>query len=151
MKILIANLPGEVTELELLDLLKPYHKRDDLRLQIVDQTTRDSTHQYYAIADIGHERLAAKAVKKLNGKKLRDRTLRLREFHHRCYSNERRALGWRDRPWNFRERRLLERRRQTRKMGDDLDALFGAEDSSGSGIRVREIQVNAKRDSTRKN
>ena len=125
MKILIANLPPGITELELLDLLKPYHKREGLLLQIIDQKSEDGTHHLYAIADIHHERLAVKALKKLDGKPLRSNKLCLREFQHRTYSNERRALGWRNRAWNAKERRLRERRRQTWQQVDDLDRLFG--------------------------
>jgi RNA recognition motif-containing protein len=146
MKILIANLPCEVTEPELLELLKPYHKRDGLRLQIVGQAPEDPSREFYAIADINHERLAEKAVKKLNGKMLRGRKLRLREFQHRSYSNERRALGWRNRAWNAKERRLEERRRQTQKSGDPLDAVLGKEESSG--IRVHEIRIAGKTDNS---
>lgn len=150
MKILIVNLPPRITELELLDLLKPYHKRDGLHLQIVDQSRDDGIHHYYAVADIQHERLAAKAIKKLQGKMLRSSELRLREFQHRSYSNERRALGWRNRAWNARERRLKERRRNTRQHADELDALFGVGSSSNSGIELDEIRITAYRDITRK-
>ncbi len=148
MKILIANLPPRITELELLDLLKPYHKRGGLDLQIVDQACDDGLYHYYAVADIHHERLAAKAIKKLHGKTLRNNELRLHEFQHRSYSNERRALGWRNRTWNARERRLKERRRNTRQYGDELDALFGM--GSNSGIELDEIRVTAYQDMTRK-
>lgn len=150
MKILIANLPPRITEQELLDLLKPYHKRDGLHLRIVDQACDDGIHHYYAVADIHHERLAAKAIKKLHGKMLRSSELRLREFQHRNYSNERRALGWRNQTWNARERRLQERRRNTRQHADELDALFGMASSSNSGIELDEIRITAYRDITRK-
>ncbi|MCA1805874.1 MAG: hypothetical protein LC646_11190 [Xanthomonadaceae bacterium] len=150
MKILIANLAFGVTELELLELLKPYHKRDDLRLQIVDKASQDSNESLYAIAEINHERLAAKAVKKLDGKLLRGRELRLREFQHRCYSNERRALGWRNRAWNAKERRMRERRRQVQRQRDELDALFGSNPAAKSGIELREIRVRAKPDKAHK-
>ena len=150
MKILIANLPPRIMELELLELLKPFHKRDGLHLQVVDQTAEDGTHHYYAVADILHERLATKAIKKLQGKMLRGFQLRLREFQHRSYSNERRALGWRNRPWNAKERRLKERRRQTRKQVDELDELFAREAMDESGIEIEEIRVTAYRDMSRK-
>lgn len=150
MKILIANLPPRITELELMELLKPYHKRDGLRLHIVDQTTEDGIHHYYAIADISHERLAEKALKKLNGKMLRSSELRLREFQHRSYSNERRALGWRHRPWNSKERRLKERRRQTTKLVDELDELFAREARGESDVDLDEIRITGYRDLSRK-
>ena len=150
MKILIANLPPRITELELLDLLKPYHKRDGLRLQVVDQICDDGVHHYYAIADILHERLAAKALKKLNGKMLRSCELRLREFQHRNYSNERRALGWRNRPWSAKERRLMERRRQTRQHIDELDELFSRELITCTEIELEEIRVTAYRNMPQK-
>jgi hypothetical protein len=149
MKILIANLPPRITELELLELLKPYRKRDGLHLQIVDQTSADGVHHYYAVADLSHERLAEKALKKLNGKLLRSSQLRLREFQHRNYSNERRALGWRNRAWSAKERRLKERRRQTRQQVDELDELFSGEAVS-SAVEVDEIRITAHGDLSRK-
>jgi hypothetical protein len=81
---------------------------------------------------------------------LRSSALRLREYHHRNYSNERRALGWRNRPWSAKERRLSERRRQTRVPVDELDELFSRESITCTEIELEEIRVTAYRDMSQK-
>ena len=139
MKIFITNLPSGTQEPDLRELLKPFYKAGGLRLQILSHAHEQGGHDIHAIVDITHERLAAKALKKLNGQSFQGRQLRLREFQHRSYSNERRALGWRNRPWKAKERRLGERRRQVRIEPGQFDEVFGI--NTTSGIRVHEIHV----------
>ncbi len=124
MEIFIGNLPAVVGKTELLLFFKGYYKRDGIDVRIVDEDTEGGEHHHYAVVTIEHERLAAKALKKLDGKPLKGHHLVIREFHHRSYGNERRAVGWRNRPWDGPERRKVDRRLKVKRDEPSSDALF---------------------------
>ncbi len=126
MEIFIDNLPRRVGQNDLLQFFKGYYKRNGIRIRIVDEETEAGEHHHYAIVDIDHERLAAKALKKLNGQSLGGYALRLREYQHRNYGNERRALGWRNRAWSGVERRKIDRRLKVKVEANKADELFDA-------------------------
>jgi hypothetical protein len=92
---------------------------------MVDQRLEDGGHTHFAVADFDSDKLALKAIKKLNGALLHGDKVMLREFIHRSYSNERRAVNWRDKPWDGQERRCDERRKKVAiKEKDDFDELL---------------------------
>ncbi len=111
MDVFVGNLAFNVTYTDLIGFFKGFSNK--MKLRIVDKRQDDGSKNRYAIATFISDKLALKAIKKLNGKVLRGERLVLREYFNRYYANERRALNWRDKPWNGVERRLSERRKQT--------------------------------------
>lgn len=110
MEVFVGNLTLNVTHTDLIGFFKGFSNK--MKLRIVDKRQDDGTRVRYAIAAFETEKLALKAIKKLNGKVLRGERLVLREYFNRYYANERRALNWRNKPWNGVERRQTERRKQ---------------------------------------
>lgn len=118
MDVFVGNLSPRTTLSDLVTFFKSFSS--DTRFQIHDKQFADGSRTRYAIASIEPDKLAQKAIKKLNGGYLHGNTVVLREFLYRSYNNERRAIGWRDRTWQGVERRDSERRRkqQTPKPAD---------------------------------
>ncbi len=127
MEVYVGSLNPQTTRNDVVGFLKSFAR--DARIQMVDQPLENNQRAYYAIADFDSDRLALKAIKKLNGGVLRGEKVTLREYFHRSYSNERRELHWRDRPWNSAERRAHERR---------LKVMPTAKDTDDFGIQVEE-------------
>ena len=122
MDVFIGNLAEKTTLNDLMKFFKGFAKK--ARFRMVDKKLEDGSRAYFAIAEFESEKLALKAIKKFNGGFLRGQYLVLREFVHRSYTNERRALNWRDKPWTGVERRKTERRKKVQpKQRDDFDAL----------------------------
>lgn len=123
MEVFIGNIAPNTTLNDVVSFLKGFAKK--ARIRMVNQRLEDGSHAFYAVADFDADKLALKAIKKLNGSTLHGDTVVMREFVHRSYSNERRAVNWRDRPWNGPERRRDERRKKAiAKQGDDFDDLL---------------------------
>lgn len=110
MEVYVGNLNLQTTRNDVVAYLKSFAR--DARIHMVDQTLENGSRAYYAVLDFDSDRLALKAIKKLNGGILRGEKVELHEYLHRSYSNERRALNWRDQPWGGLERRNHERRKK---------------------------------------
>jgi RNA recognition motif-containing protein len=122
MEVYIGNISPNTTLNDVVTFLKSFAKKT--RVRIVDHPLDTGGHARYALADFDTDKLALKAIKKLNGSVLRGNTVVMREFIHRSYSNERRAMNWRDKPWSGPERRQHERRQKVRaKEKDDFNDL----------------------------
>lgn len=123
MEVFIGNISPNTTLNDVVNFLKGFAKK--ARVRVVDHPLEDGGHSRYAIADFDAEKMALKAIKKLNGTLLHGQTVVMREFFHRSYNNERRAVNWRDKPWDGPERRKDERRKKIRvKEKDDFDELL---------------------------
>jgi RNA recognition motif-containing protein len=112
MEIFVGNLSSHVTEKELQRFFKGYDKQASFQ---VFKLICSSGTLYYGLADIEPDKLALKAVRKLNHKYLDGRHVILREFQYRAGNNDRRTLNWRTLPWQKVERRLNERRQKHKK------------------------------------
>jgi hypothetical protein len=123
MEVYIGNITPKTTLNDVVNFLKSFAKKASVRL--VDHPLEDGGHARYALADFDTDKLALKAIKKLDGAVLHGNTVVMREFIHRSYYNERRAVNWRDKPWNGPERRNLERRQKIHaKPKDDFNELL---------------------------
>jgi len=111
MDVFVGNLPDTITANVLEKLFSPFDRQVQIKLH--RHQDKEGRAGCYGVCTFSSSRQAQKAIKKLNGYNLFSHTLTVREFFYRSYSNERRALGWRDRPWQGVERRGLERRRGT--------------------------------------
>lgn len=123
MDVFIGNLSPRTTLIDLALFFKGF--ASDVRFQIFDKQFEDGSRTRYAVATIEPDKLAEKAIRKLNGAYLQGNTVFLREFLHRSYNNERRAVGWRSKPWQGVERRTSERRRKQSLKPADFDAEIG--------------------------
>jgi RNA recognition motif-containing protein len=122
MEVFIGNLAPNVSVTDLIGFFKGFSGKAKIR--IVEKQLEDGTKCRFGIADFESDRLALKAIKKLNQKPLRGELVMVREYVHRSYYNERRAVNWRDKPWEGVERRQHERRRkETHKDQDSFDKM----------------------------
>jgi len=108
-----------VSEGDLRLLFKGYDKRTTFKI-IRMEGEEGAGNLVYGIVSIDSDRLAKKAIKKLNYKKIHGRMVVIREFHHRASQNDKRALNWRMKGWENEERRGRERR-QKRNAVKNLD------------------------------
>lgn len=123
MEVYIGNISPNTTLNDVVNFLKSFAKKAHVR--IVDHPLENGGHARYALADFDADKLALKAIKKLDGATLHGNTVVMREFIHRSYYNERRAVNWRDKPWDGPERRKLERRQKVHiKEKDDFNDLL---------------------------
>jgi uncharacterized protein with PIN domain len=104
---------GNFTRKEHLSRLAKYLRRYGYHYETQYKQTklRTGTKRYFAIVTVTSERQARKLTKRLSNLKDFESPLVIREYKQRSYSNERRALNWRDKEWNGVERRVGERRR----------------------------------------
>lgn len=110
MDVFVGNLSPRTTLGDLVTFFKSFSS--SARFQIFDKQFDDGNTTRYAVASIEPDKLAEKVIKKLSGMSLNGSRVVLREFNHRNYGNERRAMGWRDKIWQGEERRKNERRRK---------------------------------------
>lgn len=120
MDVFVSNLPETISRGELMRLLLPFDRQVKAKLYL--HQTKTGGLICFAVCNFASERLALKAIKKLNGFQLLGYALTAREYRYRSYSNERRALGWRNRRWLGKERRGRERRNGS--LPDDTAYFF---------------------------
>lgn len=134
MDVFIGNLSPRTTLSDLVTFFKSY--ASDTRFQIFDKQFEDGSRARYAVATIEPDKLATKVISKLNGKVLSGNMVVLREYTHRSYGNERRAVGWRDKPWQGVERRDLDRRRKQAMKKSDFDTEMGLNKPSAEEEKI---------------
>jgi hypothetical protein len=149
MELFIGNLPPKISLAELLIFFRAFKGKADFRLE---KGGPDGT-LLYAVAELDSERYARKLVEKYQGAQVRGKKLVIREYVHRSYANERRAVNWREKPWRAGERRRNERRhKEAAVSNNDFDDILASsqqreqqeEERSGS------LKVKAYRDLARK-
>lgn len=150
MDVFIGNLSQRTTLSDLVAFFKSF--ASDARFQLFDKHYQDGSSSRYAVATIDPDKLAEKAIKKLNGQSLNGVPVLLREFLHRSYGNERRAMGWRDKVWHGVERRQNERRRKMAVKPSDFDREIEASKhkSFAETVDLDNVQVEARSLFTRK-
>ncbi|GAB4293072.1 MAG: hypothetical protein Kow0096_08430 [Thiohalomonadaceae bacterium] len=116
MEVFVGNLPKTVKVGDIERLLAPFDRQVQIKLQ--QHNRKNGEIGCHAVCTFSSDRLAQKAIKKLNGSQLFGLVLNVREYRYRSYSNERRALGWRNRPWQGMERRGAERRQGSVKAAE---------------------------------
>lgn len=107
MDIIVANIAPSTRKKDLQEFFQDFAK--DATFEVVRLKGK------FDVVVFGHvyipkDRVAAKAIRKLNLKVLNGRRALVREFQVRAGNHERRALGWRNKPWPKPERRRNERR-----------------------------------------
>lgn len=122
MEIFIGNLPPKASAFELRRLFNPVVENNGRRFlfwrlnsleymnfRIVEQRTGKGLVRY-GVAQVEPDWMAEVCLSELNHSFLMGQPLLLREYHRRSYMNERRAVDWRTRPWDGKERRQHHRR-----------------------------------------
>ncbi len=109
MELFVGNLGETVSAADLARLFRDYK---GATVRLVDKRFEDGRIERHAVASIDSDKLARKAIKQLDGQVLRGNRIVIREYLHRTYSNERRALNWRNQHWPGFERRQTERRQR---------------------------------------
>ena len=108
MELYIGNIPDGVDDYDLRKLFQVTGEQASFRI-----VSRDGEHdraRRYGLVSLQTEGLGRQLIKRFNGVLFRDRRLSVRPFTHRNYSNERRALNWREQNWDKTERRMQDRR-----------------------------------------
>ena len=139
MEVFIGNLAPNATLTDLIGFFKGFAGK--ARIRIVEKKLEDGSKCRYGIADFESDKLGLKAIKKLHGKSLRGEPVVMREYFHRYYGNERRAVNWRDQPWQGVERRQQERRMKEAPKGTDgfdqlVEQTRKAEEAEVESIRI---------------
>ncbi len=108
MELFIGNLPPAANLGELIALFKGFSNKAKFRFE--QKTIEDGSRVRYVVADFDNDKYALKMMEKFSGQEYRGQALVIREYLHRSYNNERRAVNWRDKPWRAGERRRNDRR-----------------------------------------
>lgn len=75
--------------------------------------THDHGHDvktHYGLVEVDSEKLGFQLIARFNGKRIKGQKVVVREYIRRNYSNDRRAINWRQRDWPHDERRTDDRR-----------------------------------------
>ncbi len=108
MELFIGNLTPTANLGELIAFFKGFSSKARFRFE--EKTLEDGATIRYAVADFDSDKYALKMMEKFAGELYRGKELVIREYLHRSYNNERRAVNWRDKPWRAGERRRDDRR-----------------------------------------
>jgi uncharacterized protein with PIN domain len=117
MKLFIGNFTHKEHLSKLAKHLRRFGYHYETRYKKVKLKT--GQRRFYAIVTVPSERHAKKLTKKLSNSRDFESPLVIREYKQRSYSNERRALNWREKEWHGVERRVAERRRLRKKNSSD--------------------------------
>lgn len=113
MDLFVGNVPPDVVPNELRRIFeRPLFRGlpPDCRIGVVRARDERGRELVYGLISGLPDRTARRLIRRLNSRRYRGRLLMVRPFVHRAYSNERRALNWRERPWPWDDRRTGERR-----------------------------------------
>ncbi len=109
MELFVGDLPRKVSATEIAVALKHYALR--VEIHVMEKTHHQLKKPiHFALINVESEKLGNKIIQWLGNQTISGQPLVAREFVHRSYANERRALNWRQIPWEGVERRVSERR-----------------------------------------
>ncbi len=122
MELFIGNIPKDVTSYELRRFVNGIFEQnrkgmlfwrkkmpDSMSFKIIEKQTASEIY-HYAIATISPLEVAEECIELLDKQFFRGEPLEVREYVRRSYMNERRAVNWRNIPWEGEERRMGDRR-----------------------------------------
>lgn len=108
MELFIGNIPTDIDD---YDLRKFFGIKDpQTRFRVVEKAGQSGRCIRYGFAEITSDKLGHKMVVRNNGREWSGQKVIVRPFKHRSYSNDRRALNWRQLDWSRDERRDNDRR-----------------------------------------
>lgn len=153
MDLFVGNLPSNITLGELIAYFKGFNNKADFHLK---QRTLDNGEKIrYAVISFVNDKYALKLLDKYSGQALRGSELKIREYFHRSYNNERRAVNWREKPWRAGERRRDDRRykEQVVKTNDEFEQILASSKSNDQDVAegVTKIRIEGYDNFARKN
>jgi len=108
MELYVGILPDHIDDFDLRKFFNIIGKSASFR--IVTHDHGEGVTSNYGLVRVDSEKLGFRLIAKFNGKVLKDTKVVVREFVRRNYSNDRRALNWREKEWNDYDRRTDDRR-----------------------------------------
>lgn len=108
MELYIGNIPDGIEDYDLRKLFRI--EGEQVSFKIVTSDGGHNKAHCYGLASFDSDKLARQVARHFNGMPFKDKRIVVKEFTHRTYSNERRALNWREIEWDKAERRNLDRR-----------------------------------------
>lgn len=150
MELFIGNLPANANLGLLIAHFKGFSNKARFRMEKKKQD--DGSTLYYAVADFDSDKYAQKFIEKFADREFQGHALAIREYFHRSYNNERRAVNWREKPWRAGERRRDDRRIKEKPVErDDFeDILAHSEKEESLDEQAGHIKVEAYRDLAKK-
>ncbi|MEN8169215.1 MAG: RNA-binding protein [Pseudomonadota bacterium] len=128
MDLFIGNLSPSASLGELIAFFKGFSSK--ARFHLKQKKLEDGSTVRYAIAEFDSDKYAIKMIRKFHGEEFRGHSLIIREYLHRSYTNERRAVNWREKPWQAGERRNLDRRhKEAGQAKDDFEDILATSTS----------------------
>ena len=108
MELYIGIIPSHIDD---FDLRKFFNiVGDQASFRIITHDHGNGVKTRYGLVNVVSEKLGFQLIARFNGKTLKDTKVVVREFIRRNYSNDRRALDWRQKEWTDFERRSDDRR-----------------------------------------
>ncbi len=108
MELFIGNIPDNIDD---YDLRKFFGIKDPhTRFCVIEKAGQSGRRIRYGYAEIASDKLAHKMIVSKNGRDWLGQKVVVRPFKYRSYSNDRRALNWRQQEWGRDERRDEDRR-----------------------------------------
>ena len=147
MDVFVGNLHDAVAYRDVALLFRDFKQPP---VNLVVRTQADSSAVRYAVVTFDSDRLAKKAISKFDGHTLRGQPIIVREFVHRGYANERRALDWRSRAWSEPERRQSDRRKGQRKQAPGVPVNVPSPSAPADKATLSGVYIEGYRDFARK-
>jgi len=108
MELYVGIIPDHIDD---FDLRKFFNITGNMAsFRIVTHDVGEGVKARYGLVNVDSEKLGFQLIAKFNGKFIKDTKVVVREFIRRNYSNDRRALNWRQKDWHDVERRQDDRR-----------------------------------------
>ena len=152
MDLFIGNLPPKTGLGELIAFFKGFGNKADFHLKQKELDNGETV--YYAVASFANDKYALKLMEKYGGEQFHGRELVIREYLHRSYNNERRAVNWREKPWRAGERRRHDRRLQEQVAShDEFEDILASSAQKEESLdeKAAHLKVEAYKDFARKN
>lgn len=115
MELFIGNLPPKVG---LGDLITFFNLGSKHPIHMKQKDVEGRGKVVFAVAEFEDDQYAERFAEKYSEREFRGQPLVVREYFHRRYTNERRAVNWREKPWRAGERRRRDDRRVQEKDRD---------------------------------
>ncbi len=135
--VIVFALPDEAEVADLQSFVKGLANKGIFRIK--EMRYANGSRLRYGLISFEQPKHATKAIKKFNQKKLLGEPVTVRQYVHRSYQNERRALNWRDIPWRGPDRRKIERRKNLLRAGsegvDSLSGILAVETARGTVLK----------------
>ncbi len=125
MDLFVGNLPPNTNIGELIAFFKGFSSKGDFHLK--KKTLDNGETVFYAVIGFENDKYALKLMEKFAGQSFKGRELVIREYFHRSYNNERRAVNWREKPWRAGERRRQDRRlKESVQQRDEFEDILAS-------------------------